>query len=160
METLILLVSVIAVIVLLTLYYSLIVNRSVSVLSPVLVPSVKAAYAKFLKWDEKVSGTKRRAPTKHEKDPDRYAEMPAQRVSTKIVGMVLAILTLYINKKFGVFLVLNLIVFLCFEPVVFLTAKRENSRVRKAILSGIPQIIVSVSFFIAFGSSICGFLWK
>lgn len=152
--------AVIGIIIALTAYYSVIVKRCIRIYSPVLVPRLKKLYESIIKWDESVAGTKRKVSNKAIKNPERYVEVenPYKKVSVRLVGMVLSVLTLYINKTIGRFLLVMLAVCLLSEIVLFILRKKKDSKLYKTLQSLIPQFILALLIYSLFGSRIFGFI--
>ncbi|MBQ8281670.1 MAG: hypothetical protein IJZ25_04640 [Lachnospiraceae bacterium] len=156
MEYVILIVAIILVVVL-TKYYTVLLKRMTSVYEPVVVPFVKRFYAGFVELDEKIAGTDRKPTGTAYNKSDRYVDVkdPYKRVSFVIVAMLLSVLTLYINKSYGIFLLIFWLVWLVFDVVCFPIRKKiENSKLKIVLNSSIIQIVITIIIFVLFEQEI------
>lgn len=149
--------AIILLLVLFTKYYSVLIRRAVSVFSPVLLPVLRKIYGKIVRLDEKVAGTERKAKARPHGNPDRYVvvENPYRRVSVTLAAMLASVLTLYINKAVGIFLIVFLAVSLCCD-ILFLPfrKKAEKTRLEKLYYSCVFQLAAALLLTILFRTEI------
>lgn len=156
MEYVILIVAIILVVVL-TKYYTVLLKRMASVYEPVVVPFFKKFYAGFVELDEKIAGTDRKPTGTAYNKSDRYVDVkdPYKRVSFVIVAMLLSVLTLYINKSYGIFLLVFWMVWLVSDVICFPMRKKiENTRFKTVLNSSIIQIVITIIIFVLFEQEI------
>ena len=145
--------GVIVFIVVLTKYYSVILKRMVSVAAPVVVPLWKKFYAGFVKLDEQIAGTDRKATGTAYNKSDRYVDVknPYKHVSIVIVAMLMSVLTLYINKWYGLLLLVFWFICLVFDIVMLPFRKKlaetKAGKLLKSCLIQLAIAIVLVAFF-------------
>ncbi len=125
-------VGVVAAIIILTCYYSILANRIIYMLKPVILPPLKKLYEGFLKKDEEISGTERIAKSAHYGD-ERYMDpndphnpYMYKKVSVKIVGMLLAVLSIFINTWYGRIIINFYFISLVFELVFFVIRNQDK----------------------------------
>lgn len=148
-------------VIILTKYYTVLLKRIASVYEPVVVPFVKRFYAGFVELDEKIAGTDRKPTGTAYNKSDRYVDVkdPYKRVSFVIVAMLLSVLTLYINKSYGIFLLIFWVVWLVADVVCFPMRKKiENTKLKTVLNSSIIQIVITIIIFVLFEQEIQKFL--
>jgi hypothetical protein len=160
MKSLIIFIAVIAVIAILAYYYSILVKRMLEVFKPLISPFFKKIYAIFLKKDKEIAGTERTAKPYHYNN-ERYMDpndpnnpYMYKRVSAKIGGMLLAVLTVFVNKWYGRVLINFYFISLVFEIVFFILrcfGKSCTGRVKLIFDSCIVQIMIGIIIYAVTG---------
>ncbi|MGN0165197.1 MAG: hypothetical protein ACI39R_03360 [Lachnospiraceae bacterium] len=138
---------------LLARYFTIIVKRMAAVYGPVVVPRFKKLYQSFLNVDEKIAGTDRKPTGTAYNKSDRYVDVknPYKRVSVVAIAMLLSVLSLYINKPIGIFLItfwcLNLIKDIIFLPFRKMLGEGKAEKIFNSSLIQIALALVLTMFF-------------
>ncbi len=156
MSYLVIMLGAFVIVLFLAFYYTKLMRRLLESWTPVVSPMFKKLYGEFVRIDEGIAGTKRNVGTSYNKS-DRYVDVENQykKISARALGLLLAVLTLYINKPLGIFLICYIVISLVIDILLIPFRKKyKESKAIKILNSSIPQMIIALIICAIFYSEI------